>query len=117
SSNVEQWKRLRSMLSIFPLVAKPRRSTVQRTKLFHRTLRAASAISAGVAPLAQPAATMLPALIPDRASTGIWFSHKTFKTPTCAMPRANPPPSASPTLGGTDAGRILQLSLLRAGVE
>jgi len=82
--------------SIRSLVANPRRGNVQRAKLLQRTFRAAATISSVLQPLASPAATMLPMLVPATLSIAIWLSSNAFRTPMWARPRANPPPSARP---------------------
>ena len=38
-------------------------------------------------------------LVPTTTSTGMWCSSSHSSTPTCAIPRAAPPPSASPIRG------------------
>src|SRR5262245_41250615 len=49
-------------------------------------------------------------LVPAIASTGTWSSSSTSRTPTCAPPRAPPPPSAKPIrLRGADSSAELGL--------
>ena len=38
-------------------------------------------------------------LVPAATSIGMWCSSNQRMTPTCAMPRALPPPKATPTFG------------------
>ena len=40
-----------------------------------------------------------PMLVPAAMSIGMWCSSNQRMTPTCAMPRALPPPNATPTVG------------------
>src|SRR5271167_3472044 len=52
-----------------------------------------------------------PTLVPVTIRTGMPSSSRTFRTPMCAMPRANPPPSATPMAGiRDDAGAVLRES-------
>src|SRR4029453_17396996 len=50
-------------------------------------------------PEAYAPATSPPMLVPTMKSMGMWCSSNHSSTPTCAMPRALPPPSASPMRG------------------
>src|SRR5215472_632065 len=56
-------------------------------------------ISAGVRPAAKVAPTIAPMLVPVTQLIGTRISSSTLSTPTCAMPRAPPPESASPIRG------------------
>src|SRR6266850_4203619 len=98
------------------LVAKPKRETVQRAKCLKRTTKAISSSSLAESPLQKPAPITAPTLVPATKSMGIFSSSKTLSTPMCVMPRANPPPRASPILGrvegalGAGSGSWLRVS-------
>ncbi len=47
----------------------------------------------------------LPALVPTIKSGLMSFASRALMTPMCAKPRAAPPPSAKPIIGGLDALR------------
>jgi Matrixin len=78
------------------LSTNPRRREFQRPTSRKRIEQPIRAISFGVAPLAYTAATIHPALTPVMQWMGTLYCSGTFSTPACAMPRAKPPPSASP---------------------
>ena len=50
-------------------------------------------------PVANAPPTRPPMLVPAATSMGIRCSSSQRMTPTCAMPRALPPPNATPTVG------------------
>ena len=55
--------------------------------------------SSGSIPVAYAPPTRPPILVPAATSMGIRCSSSQRMTPTCAMPRALPPPNATPTVG------------------
>ena len=61
-------------------------------------------ISRADRPLAYRPPTTAPMLVPAIASTGTCICSSTFSTPMCAVPRAPPPDSTSPTRGRWPAG-------------
>ena len=61
---------------------------------FSRSSSSAASIPVANAPPMSP-----PMLVPAAMSIGMWCSSNQRMTPTCAMPRALPPPNATPTMG------------------
>jgi hypothetical protein len=82
----------------------PIRQRLQRATSLIRIEVAALAISSGPEPLAKAAATIDPALTPVTQCSGMPWGSKIYSTPAWAIPRANPPPSASPMRGTITAG-------------
>ena len=60
-------------------------------------------MSSGDMPEAYMPPTMAPMLVPAMKSIGIRICSSARITPTCEMPSAPPPPSASPIFGRTGA--------------
>ena len=58
-----------------------------------------SSISAASMPVANAPPISPPMLVPAAMSIGMRCSSNQRMTPTCAMPRALPPPKATPTVG------------------
>src|SRR5690242_3696904 len=82
-----------------------------------RSLRPKSAISATDRPAAKAPPTIEPAEVPAMQSIRMSFSTSARKTPTWAMPRAAPPPSASPIRGFSDIIQHHDLRTLTGRVE
>ena len=55
--------------------------------------------SAADMPVAKAPPIRPPMLVPAARSIGTWCSSNHWMTPMCAMPRALPPPNATPTVG------------------
>ena len=66
-------------------------------------------------PVANAPPTSPPMLVPAATSIGMRCSSSHRITPTCAMPRALPPPNATPTLGGDEGGPRRRRRAQRAG--
>ena len=61
-------------------------------------------ISSADMPVANEPPMSPPMLVPAMTSIGMWCSSSQRMTPTCAIPRALPPPRATPTFGRGAAG-------------
>src|SRR5260221_422311 len=81
------------------LVASPSHDGVQRPKSAKFVVWPISSIFSSGTPAQNPAPISAPTLVPATQSMGTPASRNARNTPMCAMPRANPPASARPTLG------------------
>src|SRR6266481_7737192 len=99
SSNVLTFKVRVRNVTMRSVVAKPQRESVQRANVVKLTRWATSSNSAMLSPLQYAAPISAPTLVPASMRIGIPSSSRTLRTPMCAMPRAKPPPKATPMAG------------------
>src|SRR5439155_12711492 len=103
--------------SRFPLMSPPRSPISSRPKTPLPSSESAHASSCSMRPAANAAPTIAPIEQPATTSGTIPWSVRARITPTCAHPRAEPLPSANPSLGrgtivvGFDARRYARFSI------
>ncbi len=99
ASNVRHGRTLSMKRPSRSLLMSPARLITGRARADQRIVCTQPVIRVALMPAAASDPTSAPALVPTIRSGRIPASSSTLRTPTCAMPRAAPPPRTSPSRG------------------